>query len=60
MTGYLSARTPAGLSGFESDDEVLDEAQPLARSFFYKPPRQEPAPQPNPALNLLGSMVSLA
>ncbi|MGV8757034.1 class I adenylate cyclase, partial [Pseudomonas aeruginosa] len=51
---------PAGLSGFEADDEVLAEAQRLARSFVYKPRRQEPAQQPIHGLFLMGSLGSLA
>ncbi|MHC3968189.1 adenylate cyclase, partial [Pseudomonas aeruginosa] len=60
LPGYLSASTPAGLSGFEADDEVLAEAQRLARSFVYKPRRQEPAQQPIHGLFLMGSLGSLA
>lgn len=56
LPGYLSASTPAGLSGFEADDEVLAEAQRLARSFVYKPRRQEPAQQPIHGLFLMGSL----
>src|SRR5690606_36736752 len=36
LPGYVSGGTPAGLSGFEPDDELLAEAQRLTRSFSYK------------------------
>jgi len=39
LPGYVSASTPAGLSGFEPDDESLAEVQRLTRSFVYKPRR---------------------
>ena len=33
LPGYVSGTTPAGVSGFEPDDELLAEAQRLTRSF---------------------------
>ena len=36
LPGYVSTSTPAGLSGFEPDDDLLAEAQRLTRSFTYK------------------------
>ena len=59
LPGYVSASTPAGLSGFEPDDDLLAEAQRLTRSFSYKPRRGNP-PQPIQALFLMGSLGTVA
>ncbi|AVR70427.1 class I adenylate cyclase [Pseudomonas paraeruginosa] len=60
LPGYLSATVPAGLSGFEPDPQALAEAQRLARSFCYKPRRQDAGQQPIHGLFLMGSLGSLA
>ncbi len=59
LPGYVSAATPAGLSGFEPDAELLAEAQRLARSFAYKPLRHRP-PQQILALFAMGSLGTVA
>ena len=59
LPGYVSGTTPAGLSGYEPDDEVLAEAQRLTRSFLYKPARGKPV-QPIHGLFLMGSLGTLA
>lgn len=59
LPGYVSASTPAGLSGFEPDAEQLAEAQRLTRSFSYKPLRGNP-PQPIFGLYLMGSLGTVA
>lgn len=59
LPGYVSASTPAGLSGFEPDAELLAEAQRLTRSFTYKPLRGRPA-QPIWGLYLMGSLGTVA
>lgn len=45
LPGYVSSTTPAGVSGFEPDAELLAEAQRLTRSFTYKARHGNP-PQP--------------
>ncbi len=59
LPGYVSGATPAGLSGFEPDDELLAEAQRLTRSFLYKARRGNP-PLPIHGLFLMGSLGTLA
>ena len=59
LPGYVSAQTPAGLSGFEPSAELLVEAQRLTRSFAYKPARG-PAPTPIHGLFLMGSLGTVA
>ncbi|AGI26656.1 adenylate cyclase [Pseudomonas sp. ATCC 13867] len=59
LPGYVSAATPAGLSGFVPDDELLAEAQRLTRSFSYKPRRGNPA-LPIHGLFLMGSLGTVA
>lgn len=59
LPGYVSATTPAGLSGFEPDADVLGEAQRLTRSFSYKPTRGE-QDQPIFGLYLMGSLGTVA
>lgn len=59
LPGYVSATTPAGLSGFEPDDSSLAEIQRLARSFNYKPRRGQGA-APLHGLFLMGSLGTLA
>ncbi|PMZ96321.1 MULTISPECIES: class I adenylate cyclase [unclassified Pseudomonas] len=59
LPGYVSGTTPAGVSGFEPDDELLAEAQRLTRSFTYKPRHGKP-PQPIHGLFLMGSLGTLA
>ncbi|WP_373386973.1 class I adenylate cyclase [Pseudomonas alcaligenes] len=63
LPGYVSASTPAGLSGFEPDDELLAEAQRLTRSFAYKARRGSAggkAPTPIHGLFLMGSLGTVA
>jgi len=59
LPGYVSGATPAGLSNYEPDTEVLAEAQRLTRSFAYKPRHGNP-PQPLHGLFLMGSLGTLA
>ncbi|MBP8186093.1 MAG: class I adenylate cyclase, partial [Pseudomonas sp.] len=59
LPGYVSASTPAGLCGFEPDDELLGEAQRLTRSFVYKAYRGKPQ-LPLQGLFLMGSLGTLA
>ena len=59
LPGYVSSRTPAGLSGFEPDDALLGEAQRLTRSFIYKPYRGNAA-LPIHGLFLMGSLGTVA
>ena len=59
LPGYVSSRTPAGLSGFEPDDTLLGEAQRLTRSFTYKPYRGNAA-LPIHGLFLMGSLGTVA
>jgi adenylate cyclase class 1 len=59
LPGYVSGLTPAGLSGFEPDDNLLAEAQRLTRSFAYKPQRSTQA-QPIHGLFLMGSLGTIA
>ncbi|UCJ18049.1 class I adenylate cyclase [Pseudomonas sp. MM211] len=59
LPGYVSAQTPAGLSGFEPSAELLTEAQRLTRSFAYKP-AHGPAPTPIHGLFLMGSLGTVA
>jgi adenylate cyclase, class 1 len=59
LPGYVSSQTPAGLSGFEPDDELLAEAQRLTRSFAYKPYRGKQA-MPIHGLFLMGSLGTVA
>ncbi len=59
LPGYVCANTPAGLSGFEPDDEVLAEVQRLTRSFVYKPRRGQGA-APLHGLFLMGSLGTVA
>ncbi|WP_375740662.1 class I adenylate cyclase [Pseudomonas boanensis] len=59
LPGYVSGSTPAGLSGYEPDNELLAEAQRLTRSFVYKP-RRGSSPQPIYGLFLMGSLGTFA
>lgn len=59
LPGYVSGLTPAGLSGFEPDDELLSEVQRLTRSFAYKPYRGKQA-LPIHGLFLMGSLGTVA
>ncbi|MDO9322575.1 MAG: class I adenylate cyclase, partial [Pseudomonas sp.] len=59
LPGYVSSATPAGLCGYEPDDELLSEAQRLTRSFVYKPYRGKPQ-LPLQGLFLMGSLGTLA
>ncbi|MFZ5956653.1 class I adenylate cyclase [Pseudomonas knackmussii] len=59
LPGYVSATTPAGLSGFVPSDELLAEAQRLTRSFTYKARRGE-QDLPIHGLFLMGSLGTLA
>ncbi|WP_263143942.1 class I adenylate cyclase [Pseudomonas sp. RIT-PI-AD] len=64
LPGYVSGTTPAGLSGFEPDDELLSEAQRLTRSFAYKARRGNPLggkpSMPIHGLFLMGSLGTVA
>ncbi|MGC1329859.1 class I adenylate cyclase [Pseudomonas sp.] len=59
LPGYVSGNTPAGLSNYEPDAEVLAEAQRLTRSFSYKARHGNP-PRPLHGLFLMGSLGTLA
>lgn len=59
LPGYVSATTPAGVSGYEPDSDTLAEAQRLSRSFAYRPVRGKPA-QPIHGLFLMGSLGTVA
>lgn len=59
LPGYVSGLTPAGLSGYEPDDDLLAEAQRLTRSFVYKARRGNP-PLPIHGLFLMGSLGTVA
>lgn len=59
LPGYVSGLTPAGLSGFEPDEELLAEAQRLTRSFAYKA-RRSNTPLPIHGLFLMGSLGTVA
>ncbi|RRW45703.1 class I adenylate cyclase [Pseudomonas luteola] len=58
LPGYVSASTPAGLTGFEPTDEQLAEARRLTRSFAYKPARTH-RDEPLHGLYLMGSLGTL-
>lgn len=60
LPGYVSGTTPAGLSAYEPSPELLQDAQSLARSFVYKPPRGYQVVQPLHGLFLMGSLGSVA
>ncbi|WP_460119750.1 class I adenylate cyclase [Pseudomonas sp. S2_C03] len=60
LPGYVSGSTPAGLSNFEPDADVLAEAQRLTRSFSYKPRHGSNPPRPIHGLFLMGSLGTLA
>ncbi|MHC8405149.1 class I adenylate cyclase [Pseudomonas sp. TMB3-21] len=60
LPGYVSGSTPAGLSSFEPDANVLAEAQRLTRSFSYKPRHGSNPPRPIHGLFLMGSLGTLA
>ena len=60
LPGYVSGTTPAGLSAYEPSAELIQDAQSLARSFVYKPPRGYQAVQPLHGLFLMGSLGSVA
>ncbi|AVD87594.1 MULTISPECIES: class I adenylate cyclase [Pseudomonas] len=59
LPGYVSGSTPAGVSGFEPDAELVAEGQRLARSFSYKTRLGNPH-RPIHGLFLMGSLGSLA
>ncbi|AXA22775.1 class I adenylate cyclase [Pseudomonas putida] len=59
LPGYVSGSTPAGVSGFEPDADLLAEAQRLTRSFTYKARHGNP-PRPIHGLFLMGSLGTLA
>ncbi|PAU56090.1 class I adenylate cyclase [Pseudomonas indica] len=64
LPGYVSGRTPAGVSNFEPDDALLSEAQRLTRSFAYKAQRSSPlGGKPTPPIHglfLMGSLGTVA
>nr|WP_319527137.1 class I adenylate cyclase [Pseudomonas laurentiana] len=57
--GYVSGTTPAGVSCYEPDAQLLAEAQRLTRSFAYRPRHGNP-PSPIHGLFLMGSLGTLA
>ncbi|MGE7990748.1 class I adenylate cyclase [Pseudomonas sp. NPDC089554] len=59
LPGYVSGATPAGVSNYEPDAELLAEAQRLTRSFTYKA-RHGNTPRPIHGLFLIGSLGTLA
>ncbi|WXL25552.1 class I adenylate cyclase [Ectopseudomonas mendocina] len=59
LPGYVSGMTPAGLSHYEPDDELLTEAQRFSRSFSYKPYRGQHV-LPIHGLFLMGSLGTVA
>ncbi|WP_120994338.1 class I adenylate cyclase [Stutzerimonas urumqiensis] len=59
LPGYVSARAPAGLDGFEPNAELLAEAQRLSRSFIYQP-RRTLEPRAIQGLYLMGSLGTVA
>jgi len=59
LPGYVSGSTPAGLSNYEPEAQVLTEAQRLTRSFSYKARHGNP-PRPIHGLFLMGSLGTLA
>ncbi|MGF0240296.1 class I adenylate cyclase [Rhodococcus sp. IEGM1300] len=60
LPGYVSGSTPAGLSNYEPDANVLAEALRLTRSFSYKPRHGSNPPRPIHGLFLMGSLGTLA
>lgn len=60
LPGYVSSTTPAGLSNFVPEPDLVQEAQSFARSFTYKAPRGYRVEQPLHALFLMGSLGSVA
>ncbi|MGN8344819.1 class I adenylate cyclase [Pseudomonas sp. SMV71] len=60
LPGYVSSSTPAGLSNYEPDANILAEAQRLTRSFSYKPRHGSNPPRPIHGLFLMGSLGTLA
>ena len=60
LPGYVSGSTPAGLSNYEPDANILAEAQRLTRSFSYKPRHGSNPPRPILGLFLMGSLGTLA
>ena len=60
LPGYVSGTTPAGLSAYEPSPELLQDAQSLARSFVYKPPRGYQVAKRWHGLFLMGSLGSVA
>ncbi|MDZ3994358.1 class I adenylate cyclase [Pseudomonas sp. Teo4] len=59
LPGYVSGSTPAGVSGFEPNAELVAEGQRLARSFSYRTRLGNPH-RPIHGLFLMGSLGSLA
>ncbi|MDR6710528.1 adenylate cyclase class 1 [Pseudomonas hunanensis] len=59
LPGYVSGTTPAGVSDYEPEAELVTEAQRLARSFSHKP-RLATTPRPIHGLYLMGSLGTLA
>ncbi|MHC6228006.1 class I adenylate cyclase [Pseudomonas sp. X10] len=59
LPGYVSGNTPAGISTFEPDANLLAEAQRLTRSFSYKARHGNP-PRPIHGVFLMGSLGTLA
>ena len=57
LPGYISQTTPAGLSNYKPDKQILRQAKQLSRSFHYQPlsSRQEPIE----ALYIMGSVGTI-
>lgn len=63
LPGYVSGSTPAGVSGYEPDEQTLAEAQRLTRSFAYKSRRGPVGHKPVAAIHglfLMGSLGTVA
>lgn len=58
LPGYVSGRTPCGVSGFDPDKDSLRAAQTISRSFAY---RRKPVTQPRIfSIFLMGSTGTVA
>lgn len=60
LPGYLSDSTPAGISGYKPDAELIEEARDFAKNLNYKPSRRDYETSSVSAVFLLGSAGSIA
>lgn len=60
LPGYVSSRTPAGLSAYQPSADLVQYAQFFAPSFTYQASRANQAAQPLHGLFLMGSLGSVA